>query len=76
MIRGWGFTVTPDQITRLAAQDVAQRGHPQLVALEQAQQPEPRGVGEGLQAADEGGDLGGAGGEDDGNSHQLIRMKG
>jgi len=57
-------------------EDVAQRGHPELVALEQAQQPEPRGVGEGLQAADEGGDLGGASGEDDGSSHQSIRMKG
>ena len=57
-------------------QDVAQRGHPELVPLEQPQQPEPRGVGEGLQAADEGGDPGGAWGEDDGSSHQSIRMKG
>ena len=57
-------------------QDVAQRGHPELVALEQPQQPQARGVGERLQAAHEGGDRGGAAGEDDGDSHQLIRMKG
>ena len=57
-------------------QDVAQLGHPQLVPLQQAQQPQAGGVGQDLHPGQRASGRRGRSAGTALGSHHLIRMKG